>query len=84
MGILKKLFCSHYYVKPYFQQSRGIGCFGFLREYEWFCVKCKKTKWHEYEDIPPPSFLANANANQLPTQSEIHFILFDNFVKKNK
>lgn len=51
--ILKKLFCTHYWIKPLMQKSRGNGMFGFIRQYEWKCNKCNKTKYSDYEDIPP-------------------------------
>jgi hypothetical protein len=47
----KKLFCLHYWVKPWIQKTRPNSWFGV--EYEWKCNKCNKVKYNEYENIPP-------------------------------
>lgn len=58
MGIFKRLFCQHYWIKPLLQKSRGNVMFGFIRQYEWRCKKCNKLKWSDYADIEPePNFI---------------------------
>ena len=45
--IFKRLFCSHYWIKPILQRSRGNGFFGLIRQYEWKCKKCGGNKIEE-------------------------------------
>jgi hypothetical protein len=53
MKIFKRLFCFHKWYKPFPQESRGNGMFGFIRQYEFKCSKCGKTAWSDYENIKP-------------------------------
>lgn len=57
--ILKRLFCTHYWIKPLMQKSRENRMFGFIRQYEWKCNKCNKVKYSDYEDIPPEPNVVN-------------------------
>jgi len=53
------LFCSHYFCTTF--KSRGNGMFGFIREYEWMCVKCGKIEYTDSENIEPIGHNFNQN-----------------------
>ena len=50
MGFIKKMFCLHFWVKPFIQGTRPNE---FRLQYEWRCNKCKKLKWSNYENVEP-------------------------------